>query len=109
MLLSLLRRNGIQGYFAGISKADARRSTLQLANLLELLVPEEDQRTALFDGSLWIEELPGIEAEIRKHIGAGGQPTSRGACTGSQAPVCTTVNPQSVRKALRRKAISAVR
>jgi hypothetical protein len=107
MLLSLLRRNGIQGYFAGISKADARRSTSQLANLLELLVPEEDQRNALFDGSLWIEELPGVEAEIRKHIQAGGQPNSPGACTGSQKSICATVKPQFMRKAIERKARNA--
>jgi hypothetical protein len=108
MLLSLLRRNGIQDYFAGISKADARRSTLQLANLLELLVPEEDQRNALFDGSLWIEELPGVEAEIRKHIEASGQPTSRGACTESQILIGTTAKPQSMRTAIGRKARNVV-
>lgn len=68
----------------------------------------QDQRNALFDSSLWIEELPGVEAEIRKHIEAGGQPTSRGACTESKILIGTTAKPQSMRKAIGRKARNVV-
>jgi hypothetical protein len=108
MLLSLLRRNGIECYLAGINKSDARRSTLQLANLLESLVPEEDKRNALFDGSLWIEELPGVEAEIRKHIEADAQSRPRGAGAKARIPICTAGKPLSVGKSIRRQVINVL-
>jgi len=68
MLLSFLRRNGVDCFLAGLDPAAARRSTLQFARLLESFVPEDDRRQDLLDGALSLQDIPDLKDHILDHI-----------------------------------------
>ena len=67
-LLDFLRRNGAECYLAGIPKDAARVATLQLARLLERLVPVDDSRQDLLDGVTKLCSMPEVEADVLSHI-----------------------------------------
>lgn len=68
MLLTLLRCNGAECYLAGLSQPLARKATLDLARLLEQLIPEEDCRMSLFDGTRMLSEYPEAEEQLLGQI-----------------------------------------
>jgi hypothetical protein len=70
MMLTVLQRNGASCYLAGLPKEESRKATLQLARLLESLVPEEDTRDRLLDGALALRDLPEVETRVFSHISA---------------------------------------
>jgi hypothetical protein len=67
-LLDFLRRNGAECYLAGIPKETSRVATLQLARLLECLVPSDDARQQLLDGITQLHDSPAVEAAVLEHI-----------------------------------------
>jgi hypothetical protein len=67
-LLDFLRRNGAECYLAGIPKETARVATLQLARLLERLVPSDDARQQLLDGITQLHDLPAVESGVLAHV-----------------------------------------
>jgi hypothetical protein len=68
MLLSFLRRNGVDCFLAGLDRAETKRSTLQFARVLESLVPEDDRRQDLLDGALSLQDIPDLKNRILDHI-----------------------------------------
>ena len=70
-LLDFLRRNGAECYLAGIPKETARTASLKLARLLERLVPEEDARERLLDGTVKLRELAKVEASVLAQVKEG--------------------------------------
>lgn len=67
-LLSLLYTNGANPYLAGLSKDASHKASLDLARLLESLIPEEDLRQDLLDGVLQLRDLPGVKEKVLDHV-----------------------------------------
>ena len=72
-LLDFLRRNGAECYLAGLPKEVSKKATLQLARLLEQLVPQDDLRQKLVDGAVKLKDLPGVETQVLTHIQQSSQ------------------------------------
>jgi hypothetical protein len=66
ILLDMLRRNGAETYFAGLPKDVTRTATIELAQLLESMVPDSDNRDRLLHGLITMDEVPGLEEELRE-------------------------------------------
>jgi hypothetical protein len=68
MLLDFLRVNGVECYLAGISKTISNQVTLQLARVIERLVPQDDTRQKLLDGVIKLKEMPAVQMRLVDHI-----------------------------------------
>jgi hypothetical protein len=64
LILTLLRRNGVPCYLAGLPKEESTRASLQLARILERTIPEEDNLEKLFKGAISLRDMPSLEAEV---------------------------------------------
>ena len=66
ILLGMLRRNGAEAYLAGLPKEVTRTATIELAQLLESMVPDSDKRDRLLHGLIAIGEVPGLEKKLKQ-------------------------------------------
>ena len=76
LILTLLRRNGAPCYFAGLPKEESIRAALQLARIVEQIVPEEDNLDKLFEGAIALRELPSLEAVVMQQASLGAANSS---------------------------------
>jgi hypothetical protein len=66
ILLDMLRRNGADAYLAGLPKDVSRAATIELAQLLESMIPDADNREKLLHGLIATGDVPGLEEGIRQ-------------------------------------------
>jgi hypothetical protein len=66
ILLDMLRRNGAEAYFAGLPKDVSRAATIKLAQLLESMIPDTDNREKLLQGLIATGDVPGLDERIRQ-------------------------------------------
>jgi hypothetical protein len=66
ILLDMLRRNGADAYLAGLPKDVTRAATIKLAQLLESMIPDTDNREKLLQGLIATGEIPGLDERIKQ-------------------------------------------
>lgn len=66
ILLDMLRRNGAEAYLAGLPKDVSRVATIELAQLLESMIPDADNRDKLLSGLIATGDVPGLDEGIRQ-------------------------------------------
>jgi hypothetical protein len=62
----MLRRNGAEAYFAGLPKDVSRAATIELAQLLESMIPDADNREKLLHGLIATGDVPGLDERIKQ-------------------------------------------
>lgn len=62
----MLRRNGAEAYFAGLPKDVSRAATIKLAQLLESMIPDTDNREKLLQGLIATGDVPGLDERIKQ-------------------------------------------
>ena len=66
VLLDLPRRNGPEAYLDRLPKDGSRAATIGLAQLLESIIPEEDNREKLLRGLIATSDVPGLDEGIKQ-------------------------------------------
>lgn len=66
ILLDMLRRNGAESYLAGLPKDVIRAAMIELAQLLESMIPDADNREKLLQGLIATGDVPGLDERIKQ-------------------------------------------